>query len=681
MWPRRWMLIALLVPLIVSLACLPGGLIPLSTPTPSPAITPSPAFTPTATPVPPSPTPSPMPTPYPVARPGTPSPAGVQRITLDNLKRLVPVARWGEGAATKLVCSPKDPLIALGTTVGVTLYEAENLNAVASFSDDWVTSLAFSPDGSLLAVGRMDGRVQIWDVRQRKEVRTIEVSTDQQIKGLAFSPDGRWLASIWEGVLQVWDVATGQERQLMRYHDVLMDVRFLPPGDRVVAGTFDGGLVVWRVEDGSRLADVSQGHTPVASMEVTRDGRQIVINADTKARVVQGPDFSVVAEYEMDPYKSVRYVSVDREGRYIVAATGSRLQVWEAGTTNSVLSTMFHTQVGDPCFGPEGEFLALGLGDGQIIVLDVGSWGMRSTQGPVGPISVLTFSPDGRFLGIGTMAGSAQLWRLDTGLPLRFPQIHEGGAVWDVAFSPDGRRFLSASGKPAIQAWSTETGEPQESFEQKEMTVYSIAVSPDGRYLALADDTGEVEILQASDWRRTLYNYRHQMGTLNLTFSPVEPHLLASAGNDGLVWLADVERRQNVRSFQHHTSVYRVAFSPDGQTLATGLGDGSVYIWRITDEQPMAAFIAHTYTVTGLAFGPDGRFLATASPGEQVVRFWDVSSPRVGQPGTRPIAQTIQQPVHTLEHPTLLYDVAFSPDGRLLATGLDVGTIWLWAVP
>ncbi len=673
-------LVALLLALTNLISCLPSGLISVLTPTPMPSATPFPTQIPIPSPSLPSPTPSYTPTPYPVARPGSPLPAGRTPITLDNVKHLVHVARWGEGVATTLACSPAEPLIALGTTVGVILYEPTNVSQVASFSDAWVTSLAFSPDGSLLAMGLMNGQIQLWDIREKKELRTIKVTTDHQIKGVAFSPDGRLLASSWAGVLQVWDVATGQERQLMRYHETLMTVRFLPPGEIVVAGTFDGGLVAWRVEDGSLLLDVSQGPPPVASMAVSPDGSFIVINSSDKVRIVRGSDFSPVTEYNAG--KTVIHVALDPNGKFIAASMGSVLKIWEVGkTSGEVANTIFHGTIGDPCFAHNGEYIALGLSTGEVVVMNVGQWDWRSAQGPVGPISVLTFSPNGRLLGIGTMAGSAQLWSVDTGLPLRLPRKHEGGAIWDVAFSADGERFLTASEKPLIQAWSTQTGEPLDSFDYKGKTLYSIAASPDGRYLALAYSLEDIEVLDAKNWRRTVYNYRHQIHPLTVAFNPAEPYMMASGGYEGTVWLADVERRQNVRSFQHHTSVYRVAFSPDGNMLATGLGDGSVYLWRVGDEKPMIAFIAHTYTVTGLAFGPDGRFLATASPGEQVIRFWNVSSPPMGLSSLQPVAQIRIRPIHTLEHSSPVYDLAFSPDGTLLAAGLEDGTVWLWAIP
>ncbi len=585
----------------------------------------------------------PHPTPDSNALPGgspwSPAARRVQTHHPEQPETTGPCCPVGEGVATKLVCSPVEPLLALGTTVGVTLYDARALEALASFSDGWVTSMAFSPDGSLLALGLMDGRVPDMGHPRAKGDPNYRSRNGPPDQGVAFSPDGRRLASEQGRVVQIWDLSTGQEQQLMRYHSTLMSLRFLPPGDRVIAGTFDGGLVVWRVEDGSLLADLTQGSDPITSMEVSRDGSLIIFNTENKARIIRGSDFSKVEEYAMEPYGDVTYLSMDPKGQYIAVVSKERMQVWDVGKKKRISSPVFPAQIGDPCFGPEGEFLALGLGNGEIVVMETNYWGAHKTQGPVGPISVLTFSPDGRFIGVGTMAGNAQLWQIDKGLPLRFPRVHQEGAVWDMAFSPDGRRFLSASQKPAVQAWSTETGEPLDSLDLSDMVANSIAISRDNRYLAIAQSNGEVQVLEASDWRRTVYSYRHQLGALNLTFSPTEPHLLASCGNDGQVLLADVERQQVIQSFQHHAPVYRVAFSPDGQTLATGLEDGSIYIWQIGEERPVVAFLAHTFTVTGLAFGPDGRFLASASPGEQVVRLWDISSPRQASLGTLLVAR------------------------------------------
>jgi len=674
----------LLTAFFLALGCLPGGFISTITPTPSISLPPSPTPTvlPSPTPSPtPSPLPSPTPTPYPVAHAGTPAPRMAKPISIDALKRLVHLARWGEGRATKLAWSPDGSRIALGSSTGVLFFDPSEMHLLSSMAtDEMVSSVAFSPDGSRMALGLGNGQIQIWDARQESLLRTITTATDL-VKEVVFSPGGESLLSIGGGgTAQVWDVVTGEERQILKYHASLMNGRFLSGGQVVIAGTFDGGLVAWRVEDGSLISDLSQGIVPVI-VDTTPDGSLIALNSGFTARLLQASDFSTAAEF--DPKtgnQPINVVVLDPQGQYLVVAGADLLRIYSLKDSKLLGSPVFGAMVEDARFSPQGDHLAVLLADSRIIVMDVPKMGARETYGPAGSITAIVFSPDGRFLGAGCFTGRAQLWQVDTGLPLHLPRAHQGGAVWDVAFSPDSARFLTGSADPVIQAWDTATGEAVEAFEFQGKTAYGLAISPDSRFLALAEPTGEVEVFLLSDWKRMVYNYRHQFApAFTVAFSPTDPQVLASGGNDGVVRLADVERRQMIHSFQHHAPVYRIAFSPNGQLLATGLGDGSIYLWRITDETLLEAFIAHTYTVTGLAFGPDNRYLVSASPGETQVRFWE--APPSGATSSLLYVAQIKRPLRVLDHPTLVYDVAFNPDGTLLAVGLEDGTLWIWGAP
>ena len=603
-------------------------------------------------------------------------------ISIDALKRLVHLARWGEGRATKLAWSPDGSRIALGSSAGVLFFEPREMRFLSSMATDgMVSSVAFSPDGSRMALGLGNGQIQIWDARQESLLRTITTATDL-VKEVVFSPGGESLLSIGGGgTAQVWDVATGEERQILKYHASLMNGRFLAEGEVVIAGTFDGGLVAWRVEDGSLISDLSQGIVPVI-VDTTSDGSLIALNSGSKARLLRASDFSPVAEFDLQSGNwPVTLAILDPQGQYLALSGAELLRLYSLKDGKLMGSPVFvGTTIEDVRFSPQGDYLAVLLADSRIIMLDVPKTGMRETYGPAGSITAIVFSPDGRFLGAGCFTGRAQLWQVDTGLPLHLPRAHQGGAVWDVAFSPDSTRFLTGSADPVIQVWDTATGEAVETLEFQGKTAYGLAVSPDGRFLALAQPTGDVEVFLASDWKRMAYNYRHQFApAFTVAFSPTDPQILASGGNDGIVRLADVERRQIIHSFQHHAPVYRIAFSSNGQLLATGLGDGSIYLWRITDETPLEAFIAHTYTVTGLAFGPDNRYLVSASPGETQVRFWE--APPSGATSSLLYVAQIKRPLRVLDHPTLVYDVAFNPDGTLLAVGLEDGTLWIWGAP
>ncbi|MGW0645507.1 nSTAND1 domain-containing NTPase [Streptomyces badius] len=597
---------------------------------------------------------------------------------------------------------------------------------------DWVRTVAYSPDGHMLAAGNLhQNLVRLWDVSDpgRPVALGRPVPVDRSVTSilsLAFSPDGRMLAIGGHtsdhgdggsgGFTELWSLRSPSHPVLLgrlespgvRGFDAATSVEslaFSPDGRTLAAGWRAGLVSLWDVTRPDAVRPVGKPvnlHCPgVFSRRIAFSpaGHTMAAVCHDEAGTIGLWDLTDPARPDrgrtVRAGSRVNALAFSPDGRTLAAgARDSSVHLWKGADTDRP------TRLGKPLKGPAQPFLAVAFSpDGSTLAAgsadhSIHLWNVtrpktitllgRPLTGPGSAVTDVVFSPDGRTLAAGNTDGNVDLWSLP---PTRIPGA--GGNVASVAFSPDGRTLAAANQNGTVSLWNTADpnnpvprGEP---LAGREKSVNAVAFSPDGRTLAAGDSGGEVTLWNTADPGRPVRLSEPLTGAngliLAVAFSP-DGNTLAAAGDDeyGEIVLWDVSDPADPVSASGISgsggkSVLSLAFSPDGSVLAAG-GDGSNGTVGLWSTEQLGARVGKkidqpTATSTWVAFSPDGRTLATGNS-RGVVTLWDSTDPhhlkRRGKPLIVPGGS--------------LWSVVFSPDGKTLAAGghTDSGTIHLWNV-
>lgn len=281
-----------------------------------------------------------------------------------------------------------------------------------------VKSVAFSPDGKVLASGANDRTVQLWRTQDGALLQTIGAHADW-VRSVAFSPDGTMLASASDDrMVRLWQVSDGRMellRTLEGHSDWVSSVAFSPDGTLLASGASDKTVRLWQVADGVLLRTFRQ---PAAIWDVAFS-----------------PDGEILAAGSLNGTVRLWRVS-----------DGTLLRTLE-GHTSAVRSV---------AFSPDGTLLASGSWDRSVRLWRVSDGVLlRTLQGHESWVSGVVFSPDGTLLASGAWDKSVLLWRVSDGALLRTLEGH-GSMVYDVAFSPDGTILASGSEDKTVILWGVQ---------------------------------------------------------------------------------------------------------------------------------------------------------------------------------------------------------------------------------
>ncbi len=580
-----------------------------------------------------------------------------------------------------------------------------------------VKCVAYSPDGKMLASAGYDKTIKLWDLATGRDLDTLQ-GHSETVESVAFSPDGKTLASgSSDKTIKLWDVATGKEKATLQGHVyAVLSVAYSSDGKTLASGSSDKTIKLWDAATGKEKVTL-KGHVgSVCSLAFSPDGKTLASGSgvppsleDFERKVFYLPGviklWDVATGKELASFRGhkgfVRSVAYSPDGKTLATASGDgTIRLWDAATGKELAILEAGDAVNCVAYSPDGKMLAAGIRWDHTVKV----WGdkagfVRAADGPgsgqdrsIPPLLDLHGKP----LPAGALA------RLRTAQRYTWP-------ICFVAYAPDGQTLATLGGNPyGVQLWEAKTGKYLRALAQPKEAVPSrflgwgrdpLIFSPDGSRLYCTPDRYSLAFWDLSKMDAYQVFHRHRtveedcLGPCGLSpngeLMAVDEFSFPKQSSRLL--LLDCTRKREPQTIPLPSRTYPTGrgpvFSPDGRFLAVplqkhntdSLGAPTISLWDVATGKELRQFHGHAYPVADLAFSPDGKLLASC----------EKSALTAGSATEETILhRTIRLWDVATGKTRFVFDcyegdfcsLAFSPDGQTIVSGNENGLIRVWEV-
>lgn len=544
---------------------------------------------------------------------------------------------------------------------------------VLQWPDTITVGSTFAQEGGIVVVTQAyKSRVRAWDIRQRKELWTLD---DPRKFGLRGNYQGNPLLELGPDTIRFRDLVSNEIKTTLRVPTKdLFSIEVNRDGKRIVTLGEELIFRVWDGTTGTQLRVIPLGDRRPYSTAISDNGRYFA------ACYHQTPRQATI--WDLDTGKQVEIGTLtDNLLGCVITPTGDRfvtieqfpsntIRVWDT-TTGTLLATMEgHTnQFTSSAFNPDCTRMVTGSLDLTARVWDLSTGkSLHVLSGHRDCLNSVRFSPDGKRIVTASQDATLRLWDVATGSNLAVLQGHTG-AVRDVGYAPSGE-LVSVGTDGTVRIWDPQLTERNGLLRGHTNFVYGVAFHPDNERVASVSWDGTIRLWEATTGRQIWSQKLPEAYGISVNFHPDGKSLAAtsrSLNGNGRFQLLAVESGDELQSWSLplRWPDTRVIFNPTGEFMAVGTPDKGVRIWNPQTRTEAMNLMTTNHAVLDVSFSPDNRWLAVAHmDGPSSFRIWDL---------------TTKAQIRVLEgHTDHGHAVTFNHDGKLLATAASDNTVRLW---
>lgn len=578
-------------------------------------------------------------------------------------------ARIGKGWVTDMAFSPDGSRLAVASSIGIWIYDI-NTGSEAAFLNghtEHVTSVSFSPDGKTLVSASSDWTIRIWDVNNKKHLRTLEEHSGP-VNSVTYSPDGKTLASGGNDGIRLWNIENWQHKFIFRGRLAnVSSIVYSPDGKTLASGGRDGRILLW---------DAMSGR---------------------EKKVIDGHKRSVKQEYYSQYVTSVKY---SPDGLTLASWSNNRLLLWDTVKGQSIpINNPYRLSVRSLAFSLDSNTIVTGRYDGTVVILDREKLThKRSLPAHIENVTTIITNPNANIFASASLDGTIRLWGSVSNIPKRLFFGHTP-SVADAVFSPDGKTLSSGGMYGEVNQWDVDSGEfirtlsvvsdkenntddgRGHSWRSKfNRIATSIVYSPDGETIACGSMDNKIRMWRTNDGEyirmlnphtdnahanHDVDDVRHVHSVTSLAYSP-DGRILASGGLNGNIRLWNSKRGLYLQTLSDNEDpVTSISFAPDGRTFISSGKRKIINLWDAREWEHImelkAGFMASS--MSSVVFSPDGKTIVGAC-GDNDIYLWNSETGILRQKFSG--------------HTEWVTSVTFSPDGTVLASSSNDRTIRLW---